>query len=119
MIDHLEIQTRQLDAVVAFYRRVLAPLAYELKLEGASKGFGTSAGVDFFVLEGPPSADVHFAFRVTDRAPVRTCYEAGRGSTGVLDQEPALALAIHPNYYAGYLRDPDQRLVEFVCHEQE
>jgi catechol 2,3-dioxygenase-like lactoylglutathione lyase family enzyme len=119
VIDHLEIRTRQIDAVVAFYRRVLAPLGYELKLDAASKGFGTTSGLDFFILEGAPSADVHYAFRAANRATVRACYEAGRASTGVLDREPALALAVHPHYYAGYLRDPDQRLVEFVCHEPE
>ena len=26
---------------------------------------------------------------------------------------------VHPNYYAGYLRDPDGRLIEFVCHKPE
>jgi catechol 2,3-dioxygenase-like lactoylglutathione lyase family enzyme len=119
VIDHLEIRTRQLDAVVAFYRRVLAPLGYELKLNSNSTGFATPAGPDFFILEGPPSADVHYAFRATDRATVRACYESGRESTGELDREPALAPAVHPHYYAGYLRDPDQRLVEFVCHTPE
>jgi hypothetical protein len=37
----------------------------------------------------------------------------------MLDRAPALAPHIHPDYYAGYLRDPDGRLVEFVCHAAE
>ena len=44
-------------------------------------------------------------------------YAIGGEKGHSLDRAPALAPHIHPNYYAGYLRDPDGRLVEFVCHE--
>ncbi|WP_417459488.1 VOC family protein [Kordiimonas sp.] len=119
MIDHLEIKTSDLTATVAFYKTTLAPLGYSQTVDGPAKGFGDGISLDFFVLEGTPSTDVHYAFRAPDRATVDLIYE-GASKTGLtLDRAPALAAHIHPNYYAGYLRDPDGRLVEFVCHEAE
>lgn len=119
MIDHLELQTRQLDAVASFYQRVLAPLGYTCKVDGKAKGFGAATDLDLFILEGEPSAHVHYAFRASSRALVRACFDKGRDSNGTLEREPALAPSVHPNYFAAYLRDPDGRLVEFVCHAEE
>lgn len=88
-------------------------------MDGTAKGFGDHAGLDFFVVEGESSKDVHFAFQADSRATVDTIYEKGREAGHKLDRMPALAPHVHPNYYAGYLRDPDGRLVEFVCHKPE
>lgn len=119
MIDHIEIQTRRLDETLAFYAVALAPLGYEQTVDGAAKGFGDGVSLDFFVREGEPSLEVHFAFNAPDRKTVDSIYaDAGRAGL-TLDRAPALAPHIHPNYYAGYLRDPDGRLVEFVCHKEE
>jgi len=116
VIDHLEISTRQLDASTAFYADALGPLGYAQKVDGPAKGFGDGASLDMFLVDGDPSANVHFAFRAPDRATVDLIYAIGRERGHELDRAPALAPHIHPNYYAGYLRDPDGRLIEFVCH---
>ena len=116
MIDHLEIKTRQLTASQAFYADTLAPLGYAQKVGGPAKGFGDGVSLDLFLVEGEPSANVHFAFRAPDRATVDRIYQVGGERGHVLDRAPALAPHIHPDYYAGYLRDPDGRLIEFVCH---
>jgi catechol 2,3-dioxygenase-like lactoylglutathione lyase family enzyme len=116
MIDHLELNTRQLAASLLFYADTLAPLGYVQKVDGPAKGFGDGVSLDLFLAEGEPSANVHFAFRAPDRATVDRIYAIGRERGHALDRAPALAHHIHPNYYAGYLRDPDGRLIEFVCH---
>jgi len=116
VIDHIEIATRQLDASLRFYADALAPLGYAQKTDGAAKGFGDGVSLDLFLIEGEPSSNVHFAFRAPDRATVDRIYDVGRERGHVLDRAPALAPHIHPDYYAGYLRDPDGRLIEFVCH---
>jgi catechol 2,3-dioxygenase-like lactoylglutathione lyase family enzyme len=116
MIDHLELKTHHLDASVRFYGDLLAPLGYRLEVDGPAKGFGDGKTLDFFLVEGDPSLNVHFAFGAPDRATVREIYRIGRDAGHVLDREPTLAPHVHPNYYAGYLRDPDNRLIEFVCH---
>jgi len=118
MIDHIELRTGRLEACVHFYRTVLAPLGYSLTVNGKTKGFGDAKGHDFFLVSGEPVDNPHYAFRAPDRATVRICCELG-GNLNALDREPALAPHVHPNYYAGYLRDPDGRLVEFTCHSPE
>lgn len=119
MIDHLELQTHNLDACAAFYGDVLGPLGYALKLAGPAKGYGDGTGLDLFIVEGEPSANVHFAFVAPDRATVDLIYARALTAGWSLDRAPALAPRVHPNYYAGYLRDPDGRLVEFVCQRPE
>lgn len=119
MLDHLEVQTRRLDDSVKFFADLLEPLGYSQKVDGPAKGFGDATRLDFFLVEGEPSRDVHFAFEASDRATVDRIYAIGRERGHKLDRAPALAPHIHPAYYAGYLRDPDERLVEFVCHAAE
>ena len=119
MIDHIEIATRQLGASLEFYADALAPLGYGRKTDGPAWGFGDGVSLDLFLVEAEPTSNVHFAFRAADRATVDRIYEIGRERGHVLDRAPALAPHIHPNYYAGYLRDPDGRLIEFVCHAAE
>jgi catechol 2,3-dioxygenase-like lactoylglutathione lyase family enzyme len=119
MIDHLELLTRKMDECVIFYRDVLGPLGYELKVDGRAKGFGDGVTLDFFLLEGEPSSNVHYAFGAPSRAIVDRVYEVARLAGHALDRAPALAPNIHPNYYAGYLRDPEGHLVEVVCHLAE
>jgi catechol 2,3-dioxygenase-like lactoylglutathione lyase family enzyme len=119
VIDHLEVRTRDIPANVRFYSDLLTPLGYELKVDGPAKAFGDEAGLDFFLVEGDPAKDLHFAFAAGSRAMVDRIYETGRKAGHKLDRAPALAPHVHPNYYAGYLRDPDDRLGEFVCQRAE
>ena len=119
MIDHLELQTRHIDETARFYADVLGPLGYSLVIDDAAKGFGADGALDLFVVEGEPSQNVHFAFAASSRAIVDRAWNAGKAAGYVIDREPALAPHIHPDYYAGYLRDPDGRLVELVCQRAE
>jgi catechol 2,3-dioxygenase-like lactoylglutathione lyase family enzyme len=119
MIDHLELQTRSVPETVRFFADVLAPLGYTQALDGDTKGFGAGSSLDFFVVKGKPSSNVHFAFQAASRGAVDRSVEAGRRNGHRLDRAPAIMPHIHPNYYAGFLRDPDGRLVEIVCHKAE
>ena len=119
MIDHLELQTQKMADSARFYSEVLKPLGYVRKLDGPTIGFGAGQDMDLFLVEGEPSANVHFAFAAESRAAVDDAWSAGRDGGHTLDRAPELAPHIHPNYYAGYLRDPDGRLVEIVCQLPE
>jgi catechol 2,3-dioxygenase-like lactoylglutathione lyase family enzyme len=118
MIDHIEIYTAHMAECPRFYARALGPLGYVQKVDSLAKGFGNDSALDLFLVEGEPSK-LHFAFTAPDRGTVDRVYAAARGARLTLDRAPALAPHIHPNYYAGYLRDPDGRLIEFVCHKPE
>lgn len=119
MLDHLEIQTRNLTQTVAFYQTILEPLGYHRKVDGPAVGFGDETRLDMFVREGEPSENVHYAFEAATRHLVDHIYQRAHAAGLTLDRAPALAAHIHPNYYAGYMRDPDGRLVEIVCHQPE
>ena len=119
MIDHLEVHSRSVPQVTEFYRHTLAPLGYALRLDGPTKGFGAGDRLDFFIVEGEPSTDVHYAFAADSRAVVDAAYAAGVAHGYARDRAPALAPHIHPDYYAAYLRDPDGRLIEYVCQSPE
>ncbi|MCX8477148.1 MAG: VOC family protein [Sphingomonas sp.] len=119
MLDHLELRTRRMDECVAFYAAVLEPLGYALVVNGPSKGFGHEGRLDFWLAEGEPSRDVHFAFTAPDRPTVDTAYARIAAAGGAPNRAPALAPHLHPNYYAGYALDPDGRLVEFVSHGEK
>lgn len=116
MIDHIELQSRKTNESVSFYKDVLGPLGYDQRMDGPLKGFGANGGLDLFIAEGEPSANVHFAFTASSRAAVDESWMAAKDGGHTLDREPALLPHIHPNYYAGFMRDPDGRLVEIVCH---
>jgi catechol 2,3-dioxygenase-like lactoylglutathione lyase family enzyme len=117
LLDHLEIRTRRLDDCVTFYRRVLEPAGYRLLVDGPQKGFGSNGGrLDFWIVEGEPSADVHYAFLAGNRLAVDRAYRLAGEHGGALDRAPAVLPHIHPHYYAGFAHDPDGRLVEFVSH---
>lgn len=61
----------------------------------------------------------HFAFQCRSRALVDAAFTAAIAAGGADNGEPKLLPHIHPNYYAGFVRDPDGHNVEFVCHRAE
>lgn len=115
MLDHLEVHTRNMADCVGFYRAVLEPLGYALVVDDDQKGFGHGGRLDFWLIDGEPSSDVHYAFAAPDWKTVHAAFDRAGGHGGRQDRAPALAPHIHPDYFAGYARDPDGRLVEFVC----
>jgi catechol 2,3-dioxygenase-like lactoylglutathione lyase family enzyme len=115
MLDHIEIATHRMAECVHFYQGVLGPCGYHLSVDGKAKAFQQGTRTDFWIVDGNPSQDVHFAFEASTRDAVVDAYERIVRSGGTLDRAPALAPNIHENYFAGYGRDPDGRLVEFVC----
>lgn len=119
MIDHLEIYTADIGAARRFYSLTLAPLGYSQQVDSHTNGFGDGTSLDFFFAEGDPHRHVHFAFAAPDRATVDRIYAEATTAGLTLDRAPALAPNIHENYYVAYLRDPDGRLIEFVCQRAE
>ncbi|UXI68557.1 VOC family protein [Tahibacter amnicola] len=121
MIDHVELFTERLDASADFFEKALAPLGYRLHVHGAVRGFGVdNDSLDFWLREGGPSTPLpHVAFHCADRALVDAAYQAALAGGGRDRAAPALLPQIHPNYYAGFVYDPDGHNIEFVCHRAE
>lgn len=120
MLDHLEVEVRDLAASRRFYSAALAPLGYAVKVEGPSLGFGDERAKDFWIKSGTPAGrPLHYAFNCPSQEHVRAAYEASLRGGGTGDRIPALLPHIHPHYFAGFVFDPDGNLVEFVTHAPE
>jgi predicted lactoylglutathione lyase len=83
-------------------------------------GYGGADGKpDFWVSpldEGDENRPIHVAFVAADRAAVDAFVEAARAFGTEVLHEPRIWPEYHPNYYGGFVRDPDGNNVEAVCH---
>ena len=118
-IDHLTIPVRDPEVSRRFYRQTLAPFGVEeVELEGGV-GWGPPGRVDFFITQGEPSAPLHLAFAAPDRATVDAFHAAALDAGATDNGPPGLRPRYHPNYYAGYVIDPDGNNIEAVFHGRE
>src|SRR5206468_11111706 len=66
-----------------------------------------------------PNRQSHIAFVAPDRAAVRAFVAAAVAQGAEVLHEPRAWPEYHPNYYGGFVRDPDGNNVEAVCHLPE
>lgn len=128
MIDHTGVQVSDYAKSKAFYEKALAPIGYTLLAEfpkavtGSTNvaGFGEAPKPDFWLIEGEPNKPpIHVAFRVPTRALVDAFYKAAMAAGGIDNGPPGVRAHYHPNYYGGFVRDPDGHNIEAVCHEAQ
>jgi len=121
MLDHIGLNVANYAASVEFYRRVLAPLGYELVMETHGwAGFGPEGRPQFWIAAGPERAlQVHLAFASPDRAAVRRFHAAALAAGGRDNGAPGVREVYHPNYYGAFVLDPDGYNIEAVCHQPE
>lgn len=119
MIDHVSIQVRDLQASVAFYDAVLAPLGGKRLMEFADTiGYGILRP-EFWI--GPAKTagvarETHLAFLAADAAIVAAFHQAAVAAGAEVLHKPRLWPEYHPSYFAAFVRDPDGNNVEAVCH---
>jgi catechol 2,3-dioxygenase-like lactoylglutathione lyase family enzyme len=119
MIDHLSLQVADVDAAAAFYDTVLVPLGGRRIMDfGTVIGYGTDRPTFWLgpTGTGGEPREVHVAFVAGDRAAVRSFFEAAVGAGAEVLHEPRVFPEYHPNYYGGFVRDPDGNNVEACCH---
>ena len=123
MIDHVSIQCADVRASAAFYDTVLATIGGSRIMEfGDVIGYGVPPMPDFWL--GPQQTgegfrETHIAFQAPDRAAVRAFVDGAVTSGAELLHAPRVWPEYHPNYYGGFVRDPDGNNVEAVCHRPE
>ena len=127
MIDHVSIQCADVLTSLAFYERVLAPLSGGVVMS-FGEGLGTVAGLGVAgrptfwlgpLTTGEPNREVHLAFEATDRAAVRSFFDAAVAAGAEVLHEPRVWPEYHETYYGAFVRDPDGNNVEAVCHVPE
>jgi len=120
MLDHLSIQCADPTASATFYDAVLEPLgAGRIMAFGPVIGFGTDGKPWFWIgplTTGEPNREVHIAFGARDRAAVDAFMTAATGLGAEVLHAARVWPEYHPDYYGGFVRDPDGNNVEAVCH---
>jgi catechol 2,3-dioxygenase-like lactoylglutathione lyase family enzyme len=117
MIDHASLTVADVSKSKAFFRAALAPLGYELLMEGQQyAGFGVRPRPDFWIGQGMPNVSpIHVAFRADSRAQVDAFYAAALAAGGTDNGAPGLRPHYHADYYGAFVLDPDGHNVEAVC----
>ena len=128
MIDHMSTYATDFEATKAFYVAVLGALGYGIQLEMTfdedpdlpgrrAVSFGPPARPVFWVIEAREAyTPRHVAFSAGTRAAVDAFHAAGLGAGGSDNGAPGVRAIYHPDYYGGFLLDPDGNNVEAVCH---
>lgn len=110
LIDHIGLNTRDLEASKAFYTKTLATLGIPVIESG-----DYFHADELWVGVGPQPHRIHLAFQAPDRDAVDRFYRAGLEAGGRDNGAPG-ERAYHPGYYSAFLLDPDGNNVEAVYH---
>lgn len=124
MLDHLGVQVADVEASLAFYLRVFAPIGMREMMRfprGESFVVGLSGpdGVPSFWLsaaDGSETRELHVAFRAPDRSAVEAVHDAALSAGAEVLHAPREWPEYHPGYYGVFLRDPDGHNIEAVHH---
>ncbi len=123
MLDHLSIQCADPAASATFYDAVLATVGGSRIMDfGPVIGYGVPPRPDFWVgprATGEGFRESHIAFRAPTRAAVDAFVAAAVEQGAEVLHAPRVWPEYHPNYYGGFVRDPDGNNVEAVCHTPE
>lgn len=126
MIDHLGLDVSDVAASLEFYRRALAPLGYEVVVDGKNEAGGRVVlfgigGVPRFVIaeDKAPGVGAHVAFQAETRDQVHAFHAAALAAGGRDNGAPGPRPNYGPNYYAAFVLDPDGMNVEAVCRAAE
>lgn len=111
VLDHLSLQCADVSVSRAFYDAVLPTIGGRCLMDfGDTVGYGVPPMPDFWLgpqRTGQGVRETHVAFSAPDRAAVRAFVEAGRAAGAEVLHEPRPWPEYHPNYYGGFVRDPD------------
>jgi catechol 2,3-dioxygenase-like lactoylglutathione lyase family enzyme len=124
VLDHLSLQSDDVEVSVAFYTRVFAALGVREALrierpEGLVVGLSGADGrprLWFGPLVDRGVRPVHLALAAPSRAAVDAVHEAARDAGAEVLHPPRLWPEYHAGYYGVFLRDPDGNNAEAVHH---
>lgn len=120
MIDHVSIEVRDLAASAAFYDAVLAPLGMTRQADRPDTvGWGKrypELWINLRAGMAPVAADsgLHICLRARGTAAVDGFHAAALAQGAADDGGPALRPEYSDNYYAAFIRDPDDNRIEVV-----
>ena len=119
MFDHVGIAVSNLGASERFYRTVLAVLGVEPSYADAEMVGWEDWWIGLTDRDHPVTRGLHVGFRAPDRAAVDAFWQAGIDAGYRDDGAPGPRPVYGPDYYGGFLLDPDGNSVEAVHGERE
>src|SRR5690242_6325443 len=118
MLNHVSIGVRDLAKTKRFYDAALGALGYKCLSNGASSlGYGRES-VAFWIspTDKPVPADttsgLHFCFDAPNRKAVDAFHAAAVKAGGKDNGKPGVRKDYSPDYYAGFVVDPDGYRIE-------
>lgn len=122
MFDHVSIGVRNLQAAGRFYDLVLRPLAVTRLYDGdGTLGYGGKAP-QFWLSQTEipvppdPRSGLHICFSADSRDAVGAFHAIALAQGASDNGAPGLRPQYAPNYYAGFIIDPDGYRLEAVCY---
>jgi catechol 2,3-dioxygenase-like lactoylglutathione lyase family enzyme len=117
MLDHVSLRVVDYDRALEFYKAALAPIGYSLIMEFPGfAGLGEKGKPDLWITRTDKTVNpTHVAFRA-DRKLVDAFHAAAVAAGGTDDGAPG-PRDYHPNYYGGFVLDPEGNHIEVCCHE--
>lgn len=121
MINHVSIGVRDIARTKRFYDAALKPLGYGRLSEGdGSLGYGHDAVAFWISASDQPvpanaKSGLHFCFDAPDRKSVDAFHAAALKAGGRDNGKPGLRADYGPDYYAGFVIDPDGYRLEAYC----
>jgi catechol 2,3-dioxygenase-like lactoylglutathione lyase family enzyme len=119
MFDHVGIAVSDFAASERFYRTVLGALGVEPYSADAEIVEWEDWDIMPTDAEHPVSRGLHVAFRARDRAQVDAFWQAGVDAGYRDDGAPGPRTEYGPDYYGGFLLDPDGNSVEAVHGDRD
>jgi catechol 2,3-dioxygenase-like lactoylglutathione lyase family enzyme len=119
MFDHVGIAVSDLAVSERFYRSVLSVLGVEPSHADAELVEWEDWGIVPTDREHPVTRGLHVGFRAPDRAAVDAFWQAEIDAGHPDDGAPGPRAVYGPDYYGGFLLDPDGNSVEAVHGDRE
>lgn len=123
MYSHITLGIDDFEQAEPFYDAIMVVLDIpEFMRLDAGKAYGTATGPKLFIgpaFDGKPARagnGNHAAFIAPSRKAVDAFHAAALAHGGSDEGAPGLRPHYHPNYYGGYVRDPEGNKLQAVCH---
>jgi catechol 2,3-dioxygenase-like lactoylglutathione lyase family enzyme len=114
VFDHVGVSVSDREASRRFYDTVLAPLGYEITHSTDEFDEWWDFGIAEARADRPLTQRLHVAFVTRSRAEVDAFWRAGVDAGYASDGEPGPRPQYSPDYYGGFLLDPDGNSAEAV-----
>eukprot|EP00898_Chlorokybus_atmophyticus_P002679 jgi/Chlat1/3411/Chrsp23S03739 len=120
MIDHVQLEVKDVAKSFAFYEKTLKVLGYWKfpKDMPTVVGFNNEMGFpDFWISEQKGVIEgIHLAFSAKTHDKVKEWYDTAIAAGAKDNGQPGYRKEYHPEYYGAFVIDPDGHRLEVVCH---